>query len=58
MWSPCASDTGLLVDHNACAGGSEERAINIKRAMELSVRREVWIDAGRSQQIERDECLW
>ena len=57
MRSPCASDTGLLVDHNACACRSEGRAIKIERSMELCVRREAWINARRSQQIERDEGL-
>ena len=54
---PGASDTGLLVNDDASAGGSEGRLIEVECSVELCLGGEAWINAGLAKEIERQGAL-
>lgn len=58
MSGPGFTYLGLFMDEDLGSDWSQWGAIEIEGTMELGLGRQLGVDAGASEQVQSDECLW
>ena len=58
MVCPGWSVLGPIMDYDAAPGWGEGCSVKVEVPMDLGIGRDVWLDPGRSEEIEGDEAVW